>query len=376
MFSNKRKKMVLMIAVEIFCLILLGLLLMVLQTNLSVGEQKSDTQANLDKMESLVENARIAAEQSMDSYDEIYEAKAESVAFMFKNQVISGYTDAQMSECQKLLGVTNVLIINRKGEILAQAKESTADFSYNRYNQLRIALNMEEASDAFEVEREGRSYRYYGAGIDKDSMVVIEQNPEELHELLAKTSTWDSILENVNIGLNGFAFAISAKDYTFLYYPDDRLSGMDSLTNGVSVETLEKDQFAWMTIDGQKLFCGVTKVDDVYIVCAITSEEILASRNTTVAMILFIYFAVLTLVITYAFFLMNQENKSERRKLFGGFYYNRVVGRKIGTISLVGLICIFLVSFKAVHEQYPAGRRGRKKDRAVYERTGFGQGAV
>ena len=345
MFSNKRKKMVLMIAVEIFCLILLGLLLMVLQTNLSVGEQKSDTQANLDKMESLVENARIAAEQSMDSYDEIYEAKAESVAFMFKNQVISGYTDAQMSECQKLLGVTNVLIINRKGEILAQAKESTADFSYNRYNQLRIALNMEEASDAFEVEREGRSYRYYGAGIDKDSMVVIEQNPEELHELLAKTSTWDSILENVNIGLNGFAFAISAKDYTFLYYPDDRLSGMDSLTNGVSVETLEKDQFAWMTIDGQKLFCGVTKVDDVYIVCAITSEEILASRNTTVAMILFIYFAVLTLVITYAFFLMNQENKSERRKLFGGFYYNRVVGRKIGTISLVGLICIFLVSF-------------------------------
>ena len=199
MFSNKRKKMVLMIAVEIFCLILLGLLLMVLQTNLSVGEQKSDTQANLDKMESLVENARIAAEQSMDSYDEIYEAKAESVAFMFKNQVISGYTDAQMSECQKLLGVTNVLIINRKGEILAQAKESTADFSYNRYNQLRIALNMEEASDAFEVEREGRSYRYYGAGIDKDSMVVIEQNPEELHELLAKTSTWDSILENVTL---------------------------------------------------------------------------------------------------------------------------------------------------------------------------------
>lgn len=345
MFKNKRKKAVLMIVVEILCLIVLGLFLTVLQTNLSVNEQKKDTQGNLDEMETLVENAHTAAQQSIDTYDEIYQSKAESVAFMFKNEVISGYTDANMKECQSLLDVSNIMVINRAGDILAGARESTADFSYERYNQLRLALNTGKASEAFEVERDGRSFRYYGAGITKDAMVVIEQDPEELKTLLAGISSWGSILENVNIGLNGFAFAISAKDYTFLYHPDDTLIGKDSLTNGVSVENLEKNRFEWMTVGAQKLFCGVTKVEDVYIVCAVTSEEILASRNTTVAIILFIYFAVITLVITYAFFLLDEEKPSDRKKLFGNFYYNRVVGRKIGTISLVGLICILLISF-------------------------------
>ena len=345
MFKNKRKKAVLMIVVEILCLVILGLFLTVLQTNLSVNEQKKDTQGNLDEMETLVENARTAAQQSIDSYDEIYASKAESAAFMFKNQVISGYTDTNMRECQKLLDVSNIMIINRAGEVLARAEESTADFSYERYNQLRLALNSSKASDAFEVERDGRSFRYYGAGITRDVMVVIEQNPEELKTLLAGISSWGSILENVNIGLNGFAFAVSAKDYTFLYHPDDTLIGRDSLTNGVSVENLEKNRFEWMTGDGQKLFCGVTKVEDVYIVCAVTSEEILASRNTTVAIILFIYFAVITLVITYAFFLLDEEKQSDRKKLFGNFYYNHAVGRKIGAISLAGLVCILLISF-------------------------------
>lgn len=345
MFKNKRKKAVLMIVVEILCLVILGLFLTVLQTNLSVNEQKKDTQGNLDEMETLVENARTAAQQSIDSYDEIYASKAESAAFMFKNQVISGYTDTNMRECQKLLDVSNIMIINRAGEVLARAEESTADFSYERYNQLRLALNSSKASDAFEVERDGRSFRYYGAGITRDVMVVIEQNPEELKTLLAGISSWGSILENVNIGLNGFAFAVSAKDYTFLYHPDDTLIGRDSLTNGVSVENLEKNRFEWMTVDGQKLFCGVTKVEDVYIVCAVTSEEILASRNTTVAIILFIYFAVITLVITYAFFLLDEEKQSDRKKLFGNFYYNHAVGRKIGAISLAGLVCILLISF-------------------------------
>lgn len=345
MLKHKRKKAVLMIVVEAFCLLLLGALLTVLQTNLSINEQRSDTQGNLDEMEALVENAHIAAQQSTDSYDEIYKAKAESAAFMYKNQVLLEYTDSNMRECRKILGVSNVLVINRRGDILAQAEESTADFSYNRYNQLRHILDTREPSDAFEVERKGKSYRYYGAAVDGEAMVVIEQDPKELQELLAKTSAWDSILENINVGLNGFAFAISAKDYTFLYYPNDALIGKDSLSNGITVEELEKNRFSWMTIGGQKLFCGVTEADDAYIICAVTSEEILASRNTTVAIILFIYFAVITLVITYAFFLMNQEKKSDRKKLFGDFYYNRVVGVKIGAVSLVGLVCILLISF-------------------------------
>lgn len=149
----------------------------------------------------------------------------------------------------------------------------------------------------------------------------------------------------MTVGLNGFTFAVSDKDYTFLYYPNENLVGMDALAEGIAVDDLEDGNYTWLEVNGELLYCGVEHVEDAYVICAVPEDEILSARDITVMIILFSFFVVITLVITYAFFIMIQEQKKERRKLKGNIYYNFAVGRKIGTVSAIGLVCILIVTF-------------------------------
>lgn len=334
-----------MIAVELIALVLLGGLLLGMQTSLSVNEQKHNTKIKLEEMDDVVKNGREAEEQTTASFDDVYKAKAESAAFMFNNGVLSGYTTANMQEAKKLLEVDNVLVIDREGKILAKAQDTKADFRLSRYNQLKASFTDGKPSEGFEVSIDTQRFRYYGSKINGNEMVVLEQNPEELDALIEKTSTWESMLSNITVGLDGYAFAVSAKDYTFLYHPNEELMGTDALTSGISVEDLETNNFDWLTVNNEKLYCGVTEIEDAYIICAVTEKEILASRNTTVAVILFAVFTVLTLVITYAIFMKQQETDEQNNKVFGKFYYNKSIGNKIGAVSAIGLIMILLVSF-------------------------------
>ena len=55
--------------------------------------------------------------------------------------------------------------------------------------------------------------RYYAARIDADTMIVIEQNPAELRDLVETTGSTASVLRNVSIGQGGYVFALSAQTY-------------------------------------------------------------------------------------------------------------------------------------------------------------------
>ena len=57
------------------------------------------------------------------TFDEIYRSKAETLRFMALHETGFEVTDAKMQEYRELLGVDNVLVVNRAGEILAQAQE-------------------------------------------------------------------------------------------------------------------------------------------------------------------------------------------------------------------------------------------------------------
>ncbi len=347
MNREMKRKAVFMVAVGLIFLALLGALLFFMQTNLSLANQRESTHEKLVQMDEVIAQGQESKTQTTQSFDEIQQSKAASMAFIFQNGVMDDYSVANLQECKTLLDAENVYVLDRDGNILGSSADAVADFTLVRYNQLRDVFGKKPSSDAFEVETDRGRFRYYGYRIDDNTMAVLEKNPKELDELLASTSTWDTMLHTVTVGLNGFTFAVSDKDYTFLYYPDEALLGMDALSSGISVDALEDENYTWMEIAGQRFYCGVAHVEDAdaYVICAVPEDEILSSRDITVMIILFTFFIVITLVITYAFFIMLQEKKKERRKLAGNVYYNFEVGRKIGTVAAVGLVCILLVTF-------------------------------
>jgi len=343
-----KKKSIIMIGIEIVCLVLLGVLLTVMQTNLAVKDQQRDTQEKMSQMGALIADADEEAQQTTESFDEFYKSKAASMAYAAIQGADFEYTDAKLGEYKELLNVNNVLILDNQGNVVAAAQDSPADFTYSRFNQLRTVFKTKQLSQPFEVKTGGQCYRYYGAIIDSQHMAVIEQSPEELNLLLNDISTWKGILGNISVGLDGYAFAVSEYDYTFLYHPDEAMIGQDALDKGVAVEDLEDGKFVWMTINGERMYCGITKAEDAYIVFAVLESEIIASRNVTVAIILFVFFAVMTLVIAYAIFIMIDEERNGGSEgsytSHGRFFYNKMIGRKIMTISAVGLIGILIIS--------------------------------
>lgn len=351
MSKELRRKRNLLFLVGAICLALLGGFLMAMQTKMSVANQEENTKENIRQIQGLVDGAYETAEQNRVSYDEVYQSKAESVAYIANKDTRFTYTGSYLKKLAAQMNVNNIVILDRDGQVIAKADTKVPDFTRNRYNQLRTVFETGAPSEAFDVTVDGVTRRYYGAKIDATRQAVIEQDPAELRQIQADINSWESMLGNVKVGLNGYSFAVSSQDYTVLYHPDEAMIGQDSINAGLEVEHLEDQYYGWMTMNGQRLLCGVKKLDayNAYVICAVPEAELLNSRDITVGIVLFIFFVVIVVVIAYALMILEQQEREqepdEEKKVFGGFRYNRSLGKRLGTISMVGLIFIFVVSF-------------------------------
>lgn len=178
--SKKLKiKAAILAAFVALSVIVMGFIVSSMQDDISLSNYTADIQHEMDDLPGLLESAQQETEQNTQTYDEIYQSKAESIAFMANNDTGFEITDAKMQEYKDLLGVTNVIIVSREGEILAESQETLANFSYARFNQLRTVFDTGEPSEPMEVyfAEQDAHFRYYAARIDDNTMAVVGQDP-------------------------------------------------------------------------------------------------------------------------------------------------------------------------------------------------------
>ena len=120
--SRKLKvKIAVLVLVAAASMAVMGVLLSMMQTELSLDGYASEMQQESDALEGLLTLADEGVEQNTVTFDEIYQSKAASVAFMANNDAGFAATDAKMVEYQDLLGVDNVLVVSRDGSIVEKA---------------------------------------------------------------------------------------------------------------------------------------------------------------------------------------------------------------------------------------------------------------
>ena len=291
--SKKLKvKALLLAAVVLASLVVMAGILSSMQDDISINNYQADIQREMDELPGLLETASAEQEQNTETFDAIYQSKAQSVAFMAHNNTGYEATDAKMLEYKDMLLVDNIMIVSREGEVLAKAQDTPANFTYQRYNELRSVFDSGEPSAAMEVtfSDQDQTWRYYSARIDDNTMVVIEQNPEELEQLINNTSSISAVLGSISVGQSGYTFAVSGRDYVVSYHPNEELIGTDALDAGIDASHLENGTFTWITFNGERLYCGVSEIDGTYYLSAVPESEMIASRNLTVGVILFIFF--------------------------------------------------------------------------------------
>ena len=196
-----------------------------------------------------------------------------------------------------------------------------------------------------------RLKRYYAARIDDGSMVVVEQDPAELRQLVEDTGSTKSVLKNIAIGQHGFMFAVSAQDCLVEYHPNDLLVGTDAIDGGIDVADLEDGAYAWMVLAGENLYGHVSKIGDTYYIAAVPESDMAATRNVTVGVILFIFFAVMAVVIMYGIFVMpspaaRRHPRTEAGRLPHALRRGVRAGKPLGSAEPVFAPLTFLESFK------------------------------
>lgn len=244
--SKKLKvKALLLAAVVLASLVVMAGILSSMQDDISINNYQADIQREMDELPGLLETASAEQEQNTETFDAIYQSKAQSVAFMAHNNTGYEATEAKMLEYKDMLLVDNIMIVSREGEVLAKAQDTPANFTYQRYNELRSVFDSGEPSAAMEVtfSDQDQTWRYYSARIDDNTMVVIEQNPEELEQLINNTSSISAVLGSISVGQSGYTFAVSGRDYVVSYHPNEELIGTDALDAGIDASHLENGTF-------------------------------------------------------------------------------------------------------------------------------------
>lgn len=345
----KKKTAVLVVAIAV-SMLAMGFLLNGMQERLQLASLNEEINQSAAELPELLATAADETVGNTETFDAIFQSKVESVAFMARNNTGFEPTDAKMREYRDLLNVDNIMVVSREGEVVAKAADTKANFTYDRFNALRATFSTGKASDAVEIElpEQGWLDRYYACALDDDAMVVVENSPRELRELVDATGSVASVLKDMTVGQNGYVMAVSAKDYLVTYSSDDAVVGTDALEAGINVAELEDGNFFHAEFNGTALYCGAFQVDDAYYVYCVPEADLVGSRMLTVGVILFVFLAVMVAVALYGIFVMQEDARTgtgEKFAAFGRYHYNRAIGKKAIVLSIVGFLVVVGVAF-------------------------------
>lgn len=338
---GRAKKWIALLLIGLCCLLALGGCLMTVQGWLSEQNQCRSQKKLIDEMWDMLDSFFDSLGATQDAYDEVFRSKAQTLAYMVREEIDPQLGQAEMKTYRDMLEITNALVLDRQGNVLVSADSSSVDFTRRRYNQLRTVFATGEPSQGFEVETTKGTMRYYGARVDANRMVVVEQDSAELDALLESKGQLQNFLGNVKLGVSGYACAIQVPDYAFLYHPDSSLIGEDAIVAGLKEEELTSGSSGYMTLAGERIFATVVRYGDVFILCAIPVKEMNASRNTAVFIVMAVFVAVMLLVSAYAVFLHRAHEQDDAA---GNRRFNRRIARKISVFSGAGLLFILMVS--------------------------------
>ena len=329
------------VALELVGAVVLAIIMTLFMDGAMCSRQQ---QASTEKL-AVVADMLTEMEETEDSltaaFDRLNVSKAETVALMARSMDAFEMTDAYMEHLRGIIDVSNLLIIDKSGNVVCSATHDPRDYTVNRFNMLKDAFHGSEGatSEPFSIEGE-EGLRYYGAKISSDYMVVVVRDTAVLDAKIAYGASLKSTLSGVHVGQDGIVMAISPLDYTFLYHPDDARTGTSAVAAGMDAELLADGVSAYMTVDGTRYYCTTALQDGMYIVCAVPESEIISSRNLTIGVVEAVYLVAVTIMILYAAFVCREKEAPRGKKEFRAF-----LAGKLLVIGGIGVVCVFGLTF-------------------------------
>lgn len=172
----------------------------------------------MDDLRDQGKTIRKLEEAEEEAFDALYSSKARFAAYSIQKDAGFVREDSWVKGLRDRLECTNIYIVGRRGKSIALSEDKGIDFYRLRYQQLRSVFQENKVSKPFSVTREdGETYRYYGAKINEDCQVVVEEDEQALEDLLLKTGDWETLLKPACISGKAYAYVVSDLTGSILY---------------------------------------------------------------------------------------------------------------------------------------------------------------
>ena len=190
---------------------------------------------------------------------------------------------------------------------------------------------------------------FYSLNVTKDLACVINDYGVMQLFFENETNAWNYTLKNEVIGASGFAFVYSADDGTILYYPDSSFRNQNIKSLGIDMDQIRDGEFVTQKVNGTSMYLYpvLFKDKDVWVVCAVPSEELSASRKQATYLMWLIFGILAADLMYYAVLLLRQKNMVIQMSYHPILRQKKESGRKVKllTFTVFCTVTVFLTTF-------------------------------
>jgi moderate conductance mechanosensitive channel len=276
------------------------------------NNQYSNNHEKLELIEEKIEKSKEDEGLIEDAYEEMYQSKADSLAFQLKY-----ITDID-------LNVT-----------YAEEMREVYDINY-----LSIIEDGKETVDAGTKMSEDDDPIEYTSKIDDTRSIFIQIDRSTMDSNVQENASLQSVLENITVGKNGYVLAFNANDGTVLYSPTSEDIGKQASDFGLEFSRLSDGKDLTFTYGDTEFIASCKQVDDGMIVTVVPYSEITSTDTQTAILSLIIYIIFMNAVILYSTFLEEEIKKNKDEKAA-----KKILNKRIGLLVSVATILSFGVTF-------------------------------
>ncbi len=362
-----KARSVLAVLFGVVSIVLFGIFLERIQVRYTMEDIRKEMAENAEYLKEIFLSRHEVYLSTRKSFRELYEQDLYLLEYLMKNDPDFVLTQDYLKELNDRLELKDLMVADRKGEILISASGSRISLKSQRYTPLRECFN-EGGVTEFSALSEEQAWEMANAGEeeDPDSRIVPDSafyayavSDElafviETDAVIQKTQeeyagSWTGILKNEIIGVHGYAFAWSGENGRLLYYPDENLKYEPVSVLGMNMDRIQTENFLWDNVNGQRMYLypDYYEDEDVWICCAVPENELVSPRRVIRSSLWAVFTLTAVDLIYYTILLLRQKKVRAIMDFTGSGKLTAERSRqyKLLVFTIFGGLLMFLIAF-------------------------------
>ncbi len=341
-------------------------ILNVVQNRMVMDQIRKEMSQDIITLEENYNIAQLRQNSVRSSFDDLYQADMKLLSQMMKQEAEINNLQEYLKTENAIFQFTDIMIADKKGNILTSAQGRYKDLKDEKYDPLREVFDSDDEIAKVQILSEQKAWlsgigtedsntddlqlsNLYAYKIDEDTELVLSVYSQSQSYLIAKLETWNVLLRNEIIGEQGFVFVWSDDEGRILSFPDEAFRYQDVNKLGMDMDAIEDGRYVWTKINGEEMY--VYPVHNaqkgVWIACAVSRSELIHSRKT-ITWIQWALFAMLAVALVYYVSLLLRQNKIKVLTDFTGsgkVYAHQSRQHKLFIITLLVTVILALIVY-------------------------------